>query len=115
MNCLFAILFMVYHQIIFLFPQVMSLGRHPIILYHSKILILYHHLYFILTLKQCFVPTFDDPAKGFTTGKICSSINSIAGFDVPTETSKDHLAAKDIDTNDDLYSIINNLKIKYPN
>ena len=72
-------------------------------------------IFYLNPKAECFVPTFDDPAKGFTTGKICSSINSIAGFDVPTETSKDHLAAKDTDTNDDLYSITNNLKIKNPN
>ena len=76
-------------------------------------MVLYHQLYFILILKQS-VPTFDDQAKGFTAGKICSSINSIAGFDVPTETSKDHLGAEGTDTNDP-YSIINNLKIKNPN
>ena len=35
--------------------------------------------------------------------------------DVPTETSKDHLGAKDTDTNDDPYSIINNITIKNPN
>ena len=71
-------------------------------------------IFYLNTKAECFVPTFGDPAKGFTTGKICSSINSIAGFDVPTETSKDHLAAKDTDTNDDPYSIITNLKIKIP-
>ena len=72
-------------------------------------------IFYLNPTAECFVPTFDDPAKGFTTGKIGSSINSIARFDVPTETSKDHLAAKDTDTNDDPYSIINNLKIKNPN
>ena len=90
----------------------MPLGRPPGILYHSKLLVLYHQLYFILTQRQS---VLCDPVKGFTTGKICSSINSIAGFEVPTETSKDHLAAKDTDTNDYPYSIINNLKIKNPN
>ena len=72
-------------------------------------------IFYLNQKAECFVPTFDDPAKGFTTGKICSSINSIAGFDSPTETSKDHLAAKDTDTNDDPYSIIDNLKIKNHN
>ena len=67
-------------------------------------------IFYLNPEAKCFVPTFDDPAKGFTTGKICSSINSIAGFDVPTENSKDHLGGKDMDTNDNPYSIINNLK-----
>ena len=72
-------------------------------------------IFYLNPTAECFVPTFDHPAKGFTTGKICSSINSIAGFDAPTETSKEHLATKDTDTNDDPYSIINNLIINKPN
>ena len=44
--------FMVYHQIILIFPQVMPLGSPPIFLYQSKILVLHHQLYFILTLQQ---------------------------------------------------------------
>ena len=72
-------------------------------------------IFYLNPKADCFVPNCDNPARGITTGKICSSINSIAGSVDPNKTSKDLLGVNGTDMKDDPYSIINNFKIKNHN